>query len=63
MIEISNADYTDMVTTIGNLQQENAELKKSLQEINKLVNADHVASIEARLIIKDILEKLDFENN
>jgi hypothetical protein len=61
MIEISNADYTDMNVIIENLQQENKELKESLKEINRLVNADHVASIEARLLIKDILEKIDFD--
>lgn len=61
MIEISNADYTDMNVIIENLQQENKELKESLKEINRLVNADHVASIEVRLLIKDILEKIDFD--
>lgn len=61
MIEISNADYTDMNVIIENLQQENKELKESLKEINKLVNADHVASIEVRLLVKDILEKIDFD--
>lgn len=61
MIEISNADYTDMNVIIENLQQENKELKESLKEINRLVNADHVASIEARLLIKDILEKIDLD--
>lgn len=63
MIEISNADYADMVHAIETLQLENEKMKETLQEINKLVNADHVASIEARLIIKDMLEKLDFEKN
>ena len=61
MIEISNADYTDMNVIIENLQQENKELKESLKEINKLVNADHVASIEVRLLVKDILEKIDLD--
>ena len=61
MIEISNADYTDMNVIIENLQQENIELKESLKEINRLVNADHVASIEVRLLVKDILEKIDFD--
>lgn len=61
MIEISNADYTDMNVIIENLQQENADLKESLKEINRLVNADHVASIEVRLLVKDILEKIDFD--
>ncbi len=61
MIEISNADYTDMNVIIENLQQENKELKESLKEINRLVNADHVASIEVRLLVKDILEKIDFD--
>ena len=61
MIEISNVDYTDMNVIIENLQQENKELKESLKEINKLVNADHVASIEVRLLVKDILEKIDFD--
>lgn len=63
MIEISNADYADMVHAIETSQLENEKMKETLQEINKLVNADHVASIEARLIIKDMLEKLDFEKN
>ena len=61
MIEISNEDYTDMNVIIENLQQENKELKESLKEINRLVNADHVASIEVRLLVKDILEKIDFD--
>lgn len=61
MIEISNADYTDMNVIIENLQQENKELKESLKEINRLVNADHVASIEVRLLVKDILEKIDLD--
>ena len=61
MIEISNADYTDMNVIIENLQKENNELKESLKEINRLVNADHVASIEVRLLVKDILEKIDFD--
>lgn len=61
MIEISNADYTDMNVIIESLQQENKELKESLKEINRLVNADHVASIEVRLLVKDILEKIDFD--
>lgn len=61
MIEISNADYTDMNVIIENLQQENKELKESLKEINRLVNADHIASIEVRLLVKDILEKIDFD--
>ena len=61
MIEISNADYTDMNVIIENLQQENKELKESLKEINRLVNADHVASIEVRLLVKDILDKIDLD--
>lgn len=61
MIEISNADYTDMNVIIENLQQENKELKESLKEINRLVNADHIASIEVRLLVKDILEKIDLD--
>lgn len=45
------------------LQKENEELKKILKEIDKYVNADHVASIEARLLIKDILKKVNLEEN
>ena len=61
MIEISNADYTDMNVIIENLQQENKELKESLKEINRLVHPHHVAYIEVRLLVKDILEKIDLD--
>ena len=45
------------------LQEENNRYVELLKEINRLVNADHVASIEARLIIKDLLNDLNLEKN
>lgn len=52
-----------MEKDIKTLREENDKYIKVLKEIDRLVNADHVASIEARLIIKDLLNDLDLEKN
>lgn len=52
-----------MEKDIKTLQEENDKYTKVLKEIDRLVNADHVASIEARLIIKDLLKDLNLEKN
>ena len=48
---IEHSDITYLLEYINTIEN-------ALQEINKLVNAQHIASIEARLMIKDILNNI-----